>query len=194
MNKKTVLQVLLILIIVTISLFFYFKYLNNNSKILEEDIATEKVDSNQDDSSTYINDINYVSSDTMGNKYRITARQAEIRKENPNIMFLENVIAYITTNDSDTIKITSNHGKYNTMNYDTIFSKNVILVYLGHKITGEYLDFSFLNNLGTISTNVIYTGEKTNLYADKIEMNITTKDMKIFMNDKTKKVLIKGTK
>ena len=194
MNKKTVLQVLVILIIVTISLFFYFKYLNNNSKILEEDIATEKVDSNQDDSSTYINDINYVSSDTMGNKYRITARQAEIRKENPNIMFLENVIAYITTNDSDTIKITSNHGKYNTMNYDTIFSKNVILVYLGHKITGEYLDFSFLNNLGTISTNVIYTGEKTNLYADKIEMNITTKDMKIFMNDKTKKVLIKGTK
>ena len=96
-------------------------------------------------------------------------------------MFLKNVIAYIFVKDSDTIKITSDLGEYNSKNYDTIFSKNVIVVYPSHKITGEYLDFSFLNNLGTISTNVIYTGEKTNLFADKIEMNLTTKDTKIFM-------------
>ena len=61
-------------------------------------------------------------------------------------------------------------------------------------MTGEYLDFSFLNNLGTISTNVVYSGNNTNLFADKIEMNLTTKDTKIFMNDTGKKVLIEGTK
>ena len=55
-------------------------------------------------------------------------------------------------------------------------------------------DFSFLNNLGTFTTKVIYTGDKTNLFADKIEMNLTTKDTKIFMNDNRKKVLIEGTK
>ena len=42
------------------------------------------------------------------------------------------------------VKITSNFGKYNSKNYDTIFSENVIVIYPGHKITGEYLDFSFL--------------------------------------------------
>ena len=44
-----------------------------------------------------------------------------------------------------------------------------------------------------ISINVIYTGNKTNLLADKVEMNLTTKDTKIFMNNNTKKVLIEGT-
>ena len=57
-----------------------------------------------------------------------------------------------------------------------------------------FLDFSFLSNLGIFTVNVVYTGEKTNLFADKIEMNLTTKDTKIFMNDTGKKVLIEGTK
>ena len=109
-----------------------------------------------------LNDINYVSTD-VGNKYQITAKQAEIKIENPDIMFLRDVVAFIFYKRSDTVKITSNFGKYNSKNYDTIFSENVIVIYPGHKITGEYLDFSFLNNLGFYSTIVVYTGEKTNL-------------------------------
>ena len=109
-------------------------------------------------------------------------------------MFLTDVVAFIFIKDSDTVKITSNFGKYNTKNSDTIFSENVIVVFPRLKITGEYLDFSFLTNLGVFSTNVIYTGDKTNGFADKIEINLTTKDTKIFMNDTGKKVLIKGTK
>ena len=96
--------------------------------------------------------------------------------------------------DSDTVKITSNFGKYNSKNYDTIFSENVIIAYPGHKITGEHLDFSFLNNLGIVSKNVIYTGDDTSLFADKIEMNLTTKDTRIFMNDTNKQVIINGNK
>ena len=109
-------------------------------------------------------------------------------------MFLKNVIAYIHIKDSETMKITSDFGKYNAKNYDTIFSKNVIISYPEHMITGDYLDFSFLNNLGTISTNVTYTGIKTNLAADKIEINLTNKDTKIFMNNNTKNVLIEVSK
>jgi hypothetical protein len=37
--------------------------------------------------------------------------------------------------------ITSNYGKYNTINYDTIFSKNVKIDYVDNIITGDYLDF-----------------------------------------------------
>ena len=194
MNKKTVIQVLLIFLIFLISLTFYLKYFYNNLETVKESPAIEKVDINQNSSSTYIDNIDYISSDAKGNRYQITAEKAEIKIENSDIMFLNNVIAYIFIKDSDTVKITSNFGKYNSKNYDTIFSENVIVNYPGHKITGEYLDFSFLSNLGTFTENVIYTGEKTNLFADKIEMNLTTKDTKIFMNDNGKKVLIEGTK
>ncbi|MDB9767065.1 LPS export ABC transporter periplasmic protein LptC [Candidatus Pelagibacter sp.] len=193
MSKKTGLQVLMVLIIILISLWFYLKYFSKNFEDVKETQVIEKIDENQNSTSTYIDDINYVSTDTKGNKYQITAKQAEIKVENSDVMFLRDVVAFIYIKDSDKVKITSNFGKYNSKNYDTIFSENVILIYSGHKIIGKYLDFSFLNNLGTFTKNVIYTGEKTNLFADKIEMNLTTKDTKIFMNDTEKKVLIEGT-
>jgi len=194
MNKKTGLQVVMVLVIILISLWFYLKYFTKNFEDVKETRVIEKIDENQNNTSTYIDDINYVSTDVKGNKYQINAKQAEIKIENADIMFLTDVIAFIFIKDSDTVKITSNFGKYNTTNSDTIFSKNVIVVYPGHKITGEYLDFSFLTNLGVFSTNVIYTGDKTNGFADKIEINFATKDAKIFMNDTGKKVLIEGTK
>ena len=194
MNKKTRLQVIMVLVIFIISLWFYLKYFTKNFEDVKKTPVIEKIDENQNSTSTYINDINYVSTDAKGNKYQITAKQAEIKIENSDLMFLTDVVAFIYIKDSDTVKITSNFGKYNSKNYDTIFSENVIVIYPEHKITGEYLDFSFLSNLGTFTENVFYTGEKTNLLADKIEMNLTTKDTKIFMNDAGKKVLIEGTK
>ena len=194
MNKKTGLQVIMILVIIIISLWFYLKYFTENFENTKEAPAKETIDKNQNSTSTYIDDINYVSTDAKGNKYQITAKQSEIKIENSDVMFLKDVVAFIFIKDSDTVKITSNFGKYNSKNYDTIFSENVIVIYPGHKITGENLDFSFLSNLGIFTTNVIYTGEKTNLFADKIEMNLETKDTKIFMNNVEKKVLIEGTK
>jgi len=194
MNKKTGLQVVMVLVIFIISLSFYLKYFTENLENAKENLIIEKINENQNSSSTYIDDINYVSTDAKGNKYRITAKQAEIKVENSDVMFLSDVVAFIYIKDSDTVKITSNFGKYNSKNYDTIFSENVIVIYPGHKITGENLDFSFLSNLGIFTENVFYTGEKTNLFADKVEMNLTTKDTKIFMNDVGKKVLIEGTK
>ena len=194
MSKKTGLQVVMVLIIILISLWFYLKYFTKNLEDVKETQVVEKIDENQNSTSTYIDDINYVSTDAKGNKYQITAKQAEIKIENADIMFLTDVVAFIFIKDSDTVKITSNFGKYNTKNSDTIFSENVIVVYPGHKLTGEYLDFSFLTNLAVFNTNVIYTGDKTNGFADKIEINLITKDTKIFMSDTGKKVLIEGTK
>tara|TARA_B110000483_G_scaffold184440_1_gene218147 strand:+ start:514 stop:1092 length:579 start_codon:yes stop_codon:yes gene_type:complete len=192
MNKKIFAQVSMTVLIVIIFFSFYYVYFKKNSKIIFKNKSV--LETNKNDSANYIDEVNYVSLDSKGNKYQITAVQAEIDMDNPDVMFLREIIAYIFVKDSDTIIITSNFGKYNSKNYDTIFSKNVIVVYPGHKITGEYLDFSFLRNLGTISTDVTYFGDKTKLFADKVEMNITTKDTKIFMNDITKDILIQGTK
>ena len=194
MSKKTVIQVILIFLIFLIFVSFYLEYFNNSRESQKDKVLEKKTNINQNSSSTYIDNIDYISFDAKGNKYQITAKQSEIKIENTNIMFLIDVIAYIFIKDSDTVKITSDFGKYNSKNYDTVLSENVIVIYPGHKITGEYLDFSFLNNLGTMSTNVVYNGEKTNLFADKLEMNLSTKDTKIFMNDASEKVLIEGTK
>ena len=88
--------------------------------------------------------------------------------------------------------ISSDFGKYNTNNFDTIFSKNVIINYLENKIVGEYLDFSISRNSMIITKNVKYSNSENTLLADVIEMNIKTKDTKIYMQDGLKKVNIKS--
>ena len=87
---------------------------------------------------------------------------------------------------TEQITIVSDYGKYNSENFDTIFSKNLIINYLDNKISGEYLDFSLKRNSMIISKNVIYSNLENILTADVIEMNIKTKDTKIYMYDNEK--------
>ena len=70
--------------------------------------------------------------------------------------------------------------------------KNVIIKYLENKIKGEYVDFSLERNSMIISKKVIYTNLDNILNADVIEINIKTKDTKIFMYEEEKKVNIKN--
>ena len=90
------------------------------------------------------------------------------------------------------IAISSDFGKYNINNYDTIFSKNVIITYLNNEITGDYLDFSWDKNLMIISKKVSFKNEKNSLEADVIEVNIKTRDVKIFMYEENKKINIQS--
>jgi hypothetical protein len=68
----------------------------------------------------------------------------------------------------------------------------VLIDYLDNQIRGEYLEFSINRNLMTISRNVEYSNFENTLKADVIEMNIDTKNVKIFMYEDSKKVKIRG--
>ncbi len=142
--------------------------------------------------SNIIKDVNYTTKDAKGNEYIVTASEGEIDYSNTNILYLTEVKALIKLSNSEIIKIESDYGKYNIDNFDTIFSKNVIINYLDNKIIGEYLDFSLGRNLMIISRNVVFTNAGNIMKADVIEINISTKDTKIFMYEKEEKVNIKS--
>ena len=143
-------------------------------------------------SSNKIKDVKYTTKDADGNEYIITASEGEIDYSNSNIIFLTNIKAIIKLTNSDDILITSGYGKYNSGNFDTIFSKNVIINYLNNEITGEYLDFSLERNSLLMTKKVVYTNLENILKADALEMNLETKDTKIFMYENQKKVNIKS--
>ena len=67
-----------------------------------------------------------------------------------------------------------------------------IIKYLDNVIKGDYLDFSLDKKLMTISRDVTLNNDKSSLKADVVEVNIDTKDMKIFMYEENKKVSIKS--
>ena len=191
MGQKSLIQLIIVLTIILISSAVYLNYFVEDSEDLAIKIKTLKTENIKDETSNYIENISYISK--IGeNKYEIIADRTKIKINEPDIMFLENVAAFITTKNSSIIKVTSDFAKYNSKNYDTIFSKNVIATYPEHKITGELLDFSFVNNIGIFSTNIVYVGNKTKMIADKIEVNLTNNDTKIFMLDQSKKVIIEG--
>ena len=100
--------------------------------------------------------------------------------------------AVIRLANSENINIKSDYGKYNTENFDTIFSKNVFIKYLENIINGEYLDFSLDRNSMIISRRVVYTNLDNVLEADVVDINLKTKDTKIFMYDKKEKVNIRS--
>ena len=191
MSLKSLIQLTIILLIALISATVYLNYFTKDTKDLTIKIKASQAENIEDKDANYLENINYVS-EISENKYEITANRAKIKIDDPDIMFLENVAAFITLKNSNTIKVTSDFGRYNSKNYDTIFSKNVIVTYPDHKITGELLDFSFLNNIVNFSTNIVYVGDKTKMFADKMEVNLLNNDTKIFMLDRSKKVIIKG--
>ena len=105
---------------------------------------------------------------------------------------MKSVKAIINLKDFKLVEISSDFGKYNIKNYDTIFSKNVIISYLDNKITGDYLDFSLDKNLMMMSKNVVLKNKNNILQADVVEVNIETQDIKIFMYEENKNVNIKS--
>ena len=169
-------------------IFLYFKYLKKEKVVEIKLHDSENVSYN----SNIIEDVYYSSRDAKGNEYIIKALRGEIDYKQSEIIYLTNVTALIKLTNSNNVEITSNYGKYNSNNLDTIFSKNVVINYLENKITSEYLDSSMQRNSMIISKNVVYMNLENILKADVIEMNIETKDTKIFMHQNNEKVNIKS--
>ena len=187
-GKKIVKISLIISFLLIVILFIYLKFSKKTEIILQEPETQEEINY----TSNIIKDVNYTTKDIDGNEYSITALEGEIDYNNSNILFLTKVEAFIKLKSGEIISIQSDYGKYNSDNFDTIFSKNVIIEYLNNKINGGYLDFSLERNSMIISKNVAYTNLNNTLEADVIELNIKTKDTKIFMHEKGKKVIIKN--
>ena len=192
MKIKKALFFFLILVLIILSYLVYTEvYIKERSESISENINEMILDENTFSSNT-IKDVNYISRDTKGNEYIIYASTGEIDINNPDIIYLTDVKAFINLANSNTVNISSDFGKYNTKNFDTIFSKNVTVKYLDNKITGEYLDFSLESNLMVISRDIVYTNLDNVLVADVLEMNIETKDTKIYMYENKKKINIKN--
>ncbi len=146
------------------------------------------------ESSNLLSELNFSSEDDNGNIYTLMAKEGEIDFENSNIIFLKNIKAIIKLKDSEEILISSDFGKYNTENSDTIFSKNVLISYIDNRVKSDYLEFSIEKNLMTISKDVSLSNLNYTINADVIEMNINTKKVEIFMLEGLKKVKIKSIK
>ena len=185
MSKKS-LKIFLILLFLILLLIFYLKFFNEDK--IEKSSLDDSIQ--KEISSNIIKEISFSSKDKKGNEYILKAEEGEVDLSNDKIIYLKKITAQVVLNNTEDIIIVSDYGKYNIENYDTIFSKNVLIKYLDSRISSNYMEFSINKSLMTITNNVIYSNNDNLLKADAVEFNTDTKKVNIFMYDSSEKVKI----
>ena len=187
MQKKIIIQVFLFLLIITISVIFFKFYFKPTNLTKEYDSKINNSDINQNN---LMSNIKYVAADKIGNEYIVQSKLAEFDPNQPNLILMEEVKGVIQFTNSSPILISSDKAIYNKLNHDTKFFENVLATYDDHKISSQNLELFFDKNLASISKKIIYKNLNTELRADRIEIDLVTKNSKILMDKKTKKVKI----
>ena len=196
MDKKKSLQLSLIILLILSSIVFYKKFFNKNISLTEkktnEKEITDNDDVNKNKNSNVIETLKYISQDLIGNTYIINADSAKFEKDKVDSIILFEVSAEIIRQDNEIIKIYSKTADYNKKNNDTIFKNSVSIEYGDQIIRSEVVKLNFSENLIEIIENVHYMSDNTKIYADKVELDLLRKKMKISMNNQMDNIQITG--
>ena len=192
MNKKIYFQASIFLSILLIILYVYFIYFKNDYKILvktEDNITNNNSIESKDD---LITEMKYFSEDDKGNRFEIEADNGVINPNQSNLIQMNKVRAVVFLSNGEKVFINSNEAEYNNENNDTTFDGSVEMNYDNHLISAENLDLSFRNNLVTLYGKVEYISGISNLIADKVIINLISKNTKILMDDENNTVLVRS--
>ena len=201
MKIKILLQILLFLFASIILFFTFYNYgsktINTPSSpnLIQAEDKSDKtlkgsIDEGYKSISNVLRDTVYENFDNQGNKYKIYADLSEFKELNSKKIFMKGVRAIINLDSKSFLTISSEEAVFDNESLETQFSKNVVLDYLDHNIKGESLELLFDKNLITMQDQIIYRNIDTELIADKIIIDLITKNSKIVMNDEKNKIKI----
>ncbi len=201
MNKKIFIQIILLLIsslLITFVVKQYFIIEDNSMKI-----EPEKKDKSNEDQNILKN-IKYKNTKDNGDIFEIFAKKGQINVKSTNEIFLTDVESLIKNNEGKILKITSKFADFNTETYETKFKEKVSIINeKEEKITGDELYLVYGNkdenlenklnkpqNKAILSGNIKIENLKYQIIADVIEIDLITRNTKVYMLEKNKKISI----
>jgi lipopolysaccharide export system protein LptA len=197
MRAKIAIQLLLILIVLFIT-FLIVKYNYKSANTVTNKNLT-KLSKNQNSSQNLIRNIKYTSNNANGNFYEIKADTGMSKIDNPDVMYLTNVTGIIVLKNAEKVNLKSDFANFNSNTFETTFFENVIVSRAEETVLGDSLYFVLndskngYNNLIKVKDNVVILKPGYNLKADILEIDLVTKNSKIFMHESDKKVKIKSS-
>tara|TARA_Y100000816_G_C25774391_1_gene406355 strand:- start:43 stop:627 length:585 start_codon:yes stop_codon:yes gene_type:complete len=186
MNKKTLIQIVLLSFLLIISVSFYYNYFSIDIKTEKREIKNNVKSNDQN----LIKDLSYFSKDIHGNEYIIKAKTGTADIENPNLINLKIVNAKIKFDKKNEIIVTSQEAIYNNTTYDTKFSGDVLITFEDQLVTCDLMEAKLSENIAIISGNIFYKNFSSEIYADKIEFNLLNRSSKISMFNENEKIKI----
>ena len=200
-SKKTLIQTLLILILILLNFVVFNFYYKSDFKKDQTDLKNTEIDEKSLDvkNNDLIENLKYTSNNSRGDIYELFADFGEANLENPDIMFLTNVNGRIKSKNKPDVLLTSNFANFNTKTFETTFIDNVKISRHDEIITGDELylvldldkdDLNKEENLLRMSNNVFFKKPGYSLKADIVEIDLITKNSKIYMKNNIKKVSV----
>ena len=192
MDKKSYTQISLIIVMLVMISYVYFAYFKSSKEKIVKNANVnfdKKIAKGSDD---LISDMSYFSEDSKGNRYEIFSEFGTINPDESNLIFMEKVSAVVYLSNGEKVSINSKKAKYNDDNNDTSFIGTVKMIYGEHVVNSEYLDLSFKNQTANLYDNVKYKNNFSNLSADKIFLDLVSKNTKIQMNDEENNILVRS--
>ena len=204
-SKKTLIQTFLILTLILLNFVvfnFYYKadFKKDQTDLKNQEIEEKSLNVKNND---LIENLKYTSNNSRGDIYELFADFGEANVDNPDIMFLTNVNGKIKFKNKPDVLLTSNFANFNTKTFETTFIDNVKILRHDEIITGDELylvldlDENDLKensdkeeNLLRISNNVSFKKPGYSLEADIVEIDLITKNSKIYMKNGIKKVSV----
>ncbi len=196
MDLKKGFQFSLLTLLIVVSFLFYNRYFTDDLKKIENRKPTnvsEKKNTEitvNNSNNNIIENLKYTSEDLLGNTYTIIAQSATLNEDKFNEIQLFEVNAEIAREDQEVIYISSETANYNKINNNTVFKKKVNVKYGDQTIDSNILNLNFKDNFIEILENVYYVNKNTTIKADKAEIDLLNKKLKISMINKKDKVNI----
>ena len=148
----------------------------------------KKVKLNKPEIENIVKDIEYLTTDKSGNRYKILASSGRTNSEDKNVLDLDNVRGIISSDKNSTVYIVSDFAEYNSSNLQSNFYQNVVINYEDKQITCDYFDVDMETNFAIAYNNVVVTDENSTMKAGKIILDIETKVININPENKENKV------
>ena len=156
----------------------------------EEVVENENEKTKKPEIKNVVKDVEYLTTDKNGNKYKILATSGRTNAKDKNILDLDNVRGIITSNNRSTVYIVSDYAEYNSSNLNSTFYQNVVINYEDKEITCEIFEVDMQTNIAIAYNNVVVTDPQSIMKAGKIILDIETKVININPENKKNKVKI----
>ena len=203
MEKKTLVQIFLFILLILI-IFLTFLFFYDSDEVKQVSVKSENTNinnSSDQDNQNIIENIKYTSSNNNGDIFEIFADFGEPSSLNPDLMLLKSVKAKIIFTNKNNINLISDFADFNTKTFETLFFDNVKITRYDEVMTGEKLYLVLENdtelvekdskkeqNILRMSNNILFEKPGYTLKADILEIDLITKNLKIYMNNKLEKV------
>ena len=192
MNLKTLTQIFLSILTISVTILFFFKYFYNVQEPAELIDVKKDVGQQLSKETTVdiIENLRFENTDINGNKFLINAKYGEINTDEVDVLNLQDVTGIIYLVNKSPIYIYADFAKYNKINFETIFYKNVKINFEENSIKSDNLQISLDKNIASINGNVVYNNTEVVSYADNIEFNLLSENVIINMFDKEDNIKI----